>query len=375
MGVTQLPSTLVVLALVALAARCTPVPAGNPLTDRPAARRPLRGRPLRPHRHRPRPDPAPDPGRRPRRHRPGRGRRSRHRRGDRPASRRCRAGRGCGPWSSWSAWSPAASSAPAGTTAVPSPLAVAVAVVGAVALGSAAATMLRGTINDNARRLVNLAHRAASAEVSARHGQEKLHELNATVAGVAQASRLLVRDGGPTGAQRRRLESLLDTEMARPRADADPRAASSRSRTLPSTTCCCRWSRASGRSAPTCASGPRACGRRAGPTTSPRSLHILLSNVARHAPGAGVTIGSARCGNTVEIRVCDDGPGRSPRAPRLALRLGDTRSEVARPGHRPAAGQAADAGAGRQPHAREHDGRPGGATFVLTIPSSPPGLP
>ena len=98
---------------------------------------------------------------------------------------------------------------------VPSPLAVAVAVVGAVALGSAAATMLRQTINDNARRLVNLAHRAASAEVNVRHGQEKMHELNATVAGVAQASRLLVRDGGPTGAQRRTLETLLDTEMAR----------------------------------------------------------------------------------------------------------------------------------------------------------------
>ena len=256
---------------------------------------------------------------------------------------------------------------------VPSPLAVAVAVVGAVALGSAAATMLRGTINDNSRRLVSLAHRAASAEVSVRHGQEKMHELNATVAGVAQASRLLVQNGGPTGAQRRRLESLLDTEMARlermlTRRGQQPVGSCSlddvllplveSQRTL-GTDVCFR------------PSGLRAQGR---PDDIAEVVHILLSNVARHAPGAGVTISSVRCGSTVEIRVCDDGPG-VPAELRNSLFTWGTRGAKS-PGQ----------GIGLQLAKRlmleqagnltlESTGRPGGATFVLTIPSSPPGLP
>ena len=115
---------------------------------------------------------------------------------------------------------------------VPSPLAVAVAVVGAVALGSAAATMLRGTINDNARRLVNLAHRAASAEVSVRHGQEKMH---------AERDRRRRRAGLAPARPGRRTDRRPAPEAREParhrdgtaRADADPPRPAARQGLLP----------------------------------------------------------------------------------------------------------------------------------------------
>ena len=259
----------------------------------------------------------------------------------------------------------------ASSSGVPSPLAVAFAVLGAVALGSAAATMLRATINENSRRLVNLAHRAASAEMTARHGQERLHELNATVAGVAQASRLLVRNGGPTGAQRRRLESLLDTEMARLermltcRGQQPVRDLSLDDVLLPLV----ESQRTLGTDLRFQPSDLRVRGRA---DDIAESLHILLSNAARHAPGARVTITSFRCGGTVEIRVSDDGPGVSADL-RGSLFAWGARSEKS-PGQ----------GIGLQLAKRlmleqagnltlESTGRPGGATFVLTIPSSPPG--
>ncbi|WP_460820843.1 sensor histidine kinase [Nocardioides ungokensis] len=258
------------------------------------------------------------------------------------------------------------------SSGLPSPLAVAVAVVGTVALGSAAATMLRETINDNARRLVNLAHRAASAEVSARHGQEKLHELNATVAGVAQASRLLVRNGGPNRAQRRRLESLLETEMARLERMLARRGQQPVSDLylddvlLPLV----ESQRTLGTDVSFRPSGLRAQGR---PDDVAEVVHILLSNVARHAPGARVTISAERYGSTVEVRVCDDGPG-VPAELHDSLFAWGTRSAKS-PGQ----------GIGLQLAKRlmleqagnltlESTGRPGGATFVLTIPGSPPGL-
>jgi signal transduction histidine kinase len=117
-------------------------------------------------------------------------------------------------------------------------------------------------------------------------------------------------------------------------------------------------------------SGLRAQGR---PDDVAEVVHILLSNVARHAPGARVTISAERYGSTVEVRVCDDGPG-VPAELHDSLFAWGTRSAKS-PGQ----------GIGLQLAKRlmleqagnltlESTGRPGGATFVLTIPGSPPGL-
>lgn len=255
---------------------------------------------------------------------------------------------------------------------VPSPLAVAVAVLGAIAVCSATTALLRQTISENSRRLVNLSHRAASAEMNVRHGQEKMHELHATVAGVAQASRLLIQNGGPTGPQRTRLESLLDAEMRRLERMLTRRGQQSVGGVcldevlLPLVA----TQRTLGNDVRYLPSGLCAAGR---PDDIAEAVHILLSNAARHAPGAPVTVTTTRCSDTIEIRVSDDGPG-IPAGLRPILFEWGARSATS-PGQ----------GIGLQLAKRlmteqsgnlrlESEGRPGGATFVLTIPASPPGL-
>lgn len=257
------------------------------------------------------------------------------------------------------------------TDGVPTPLAVGVAVLGAVALGSAAAALLRQTINDNSRRLVNLAHRAASAEMNVRHGQEKMHELHATVAGVAQASRLLIQNGGPTGAVRHRLESLLDAEMARLE-----RMLTRRGQQSVEDVCLddvllplVETQRTLGTDVRYLTSGLRAVGR---PDDIAEATHILLSNAARHAPNSLVTVTTTRRDDAIEIRVSDNGPG-VPAELRGSLFEWGARGSTS-PGQ----------GIGLQLARRlmveqsgnltlESEGRLGGATFVLTIPASPPG--
>ena len=254
----------------------------------------------------------------------------------------------------------------------PAPLSVVLAVLGAVTLCAAAAALLRQTINDNSRRLVNLAHRAASAEVSVRHGQERMHELNATIAGIAQASRLLIQHGGPTGAQRRRLESLLDSEMARLERMLSRGG-------QPSVAGVClddvllplvETQRTLGTDVRFQPSGLRALGRA---DDIAEAMHILLSNAARHAPDALVAVTVTRSGDTIQIHVSDNGPG-VPAALRPTLFAWGARGSTS-PGQ----------GIGLQLAKRlmleqagnlrlEDEGRLGGATFILIIPASPPGL-
>jgi signal transduction histidine kinase len=249
---------------------------------------------------------------------------------------------------------------------------VVVAALGAAALGAMAAALLRQAIHDNAHRLVELAHRAATAEVSVRHGQEQLHELHATVAGVAQASRLLIQPGGPSGAQRARLESLLDSEMSRLERMLTRRGQQSVEDLLVDEVLLplVETQRTLGTEVRFASSGLRALGRA---DDVAEAMHILLSNAARHAPNAAVTVTTTRRGDSIEIRVSDDGPG-VPAALRSSLFEWGTRSSTS-PGQ----------GIGLQLARRlmvaqagnlqlESEGRAGGATFVLSIPASPPGL-
>ena len=241
----------------------------------------------------------------------------------------------------------------------------------AVALG-VATRMLQEGINENSRQLAELAHRAARAEVSLRHGRERMHELHATVAGIAQASRLLLADGGPTRNRRRRLEALLDSEMSRlqrmlDRRGAQPVAAVCLDEVLEPLVATQATLGARVRYMP---SGLRALGRC---DDLAEVVHILLSNAARHAPAAPVTVSAVARGGLLEVRVHDAGPG-VPAAVRPTLFTWGGR----RPG---SPGQ----GIGLQLAKRlmleqsgdltlEDQGRPGGATFLLTIPSCPPGL-
>lgn len=244
-------------------------------------------------------------------------------------------------------------------------------VAGVALLLSAAAVMLRQSINDNARQLASLARRAATAEVSVRHGRERMHELHATVAGIAQASLLLLQDGGPSGGQRRRLEALMGSEMARlermlTRRGQQPVApvhVDEVLRPLVDT------QRTLGGDIRFQESGLHALGRA---DDLAEVVHILLSNAARHAPCAPVTVSARPHEDHVEVRVTDEGPG-VPDTLRPTLFTWGGRG-AGSPGQ----------GIGLQLAKRlmleqsgnltlEERGRPGGATFVLTIPSCPPG--
>lgn len=254
-------------------------------------------------------------------------------------------------------------------TTTPSPVAIVVGSVGAVVLCGTAVAMFRQTLADNSRRLVSLAHRAATAEANVRHGKEKMHELHATIAGVAQASRLLIQIDAPLGPKRARLERMLDSEMARLERMLSERG------TQPVTevalddvlqplvdaqrTIGCRVDHEP--------SGQRVLGR--GDDIA-EAVHILLHNASRHAPGAPTCVTAARVGDTVEIRVADQGPG-VPAAMRESLFQWGTR----RPG---SPGQ----GIGLQLARRlmlEQDGNlrlepddgHSGAVFVMTLPAAP----
>nr|WP_246299438.1 ATP-binding protein [Nocardioides panaciterrulae] len=255
-----------------------------------------------------------------------------------------------------------------------SALSVLVLVAGVAALLGAAAVMLRQGIRDNVRQLATLAHRAAAAEVNVRDGRERMHELHATVAGIAQASRLLLHGGGPSGGQRRRLEALLDSEMARLE-----RMLSRRGRQPVGAVCLDELLRPLVETQLTLGADIdleptplRVLGRA---DDLAEVVHILLSNAARHAPGAPVTVRASRTtdGRT-EVRVADQGPG-VPASLRASLFTWGGR-RAGSPGQ----------GIGLQLAKRlmleqagnltlEDRGRPGGATFVLTIPSCPPGTP
>ncbi len=252
-------------------------------------------------------------------------------------------------------------------------LSVLVMVAGVAMLLEVAAVMLRQGIRDNARQLANLAHRAAAAETNVRDGRERMHELHATVGGIAQASRLLLHGGGPSGGQRRRLEALLDSEMARlermlRRRGREPVTAVRLDELLQPLVETQRTLGASIRLDP---SALRVLGRA---DDLAEVVHILLSNAARHAPGAPVTISARSVGDRTEVRVVDDGPG-IPGTLRPSLFTWGGR-RAGSPGQ----------GIGLQLAKRlmleqagnltlEDHGRPGGATFVLTIPSCPPGMP
>lgn len=251
-------------------------------------------------------------------------------------------------------------------------LSVLVLLLGVALVVSTAAAMLHEGICENSRQLADLAHRAARAEVNVRHGRERMHELHSTVAGIAQASRLLLIDGGPNRSRRRRLEALLDSEMSRlermlNRRNEQPVGEVSLDEVLKPLVDTQVTLGARVRFVP---SGLRVLGR--GDDLA-EVFHILLSNAARHAPTAPVTVTAAEHDGHVEVRVRDAGPGVPAAMTSTLFTWG---------GRRPGSpGQ----GIGLQLAKRlmleqsgnlalEDQGRPGGATFLLTIPSCPPGL-
>lgn len=85
---------------------------------------------------------------------------------------------------------------------------------GGVVVTYAALGMLRRSLTADRNDLADLELRFWRAEEGVRQSRAQLHEVNATLAGISSASRL-IRDGLTSGERRRRLEEMMDEELAR----------------------------------------------------------------------------------------------------------------------------------------------------------------
>ena len=86
---------------------------------------------------------------------------------------------------------------------------------GAVLLCGTSLAMLRLAIRENTTTVDALHDRVAQVEQAVREDRERLHEINATIAGIATATRL-IHDGPELTADRKDLlQDMLDSEIAR----------------------------------------------------------------------------------------------------------------------------------------------------------------
>lgn len=223
-----------------------------------------------------------------------------------------------------------------------------------------------------AREVVGEALRQASAhlarQVAPLHqsAEEQLHELRASVAGVACAVRLLVRpDSGLTGSRKRRLETMLESELSRlerllfPSEErkptgvvvADVIAPVILARRLAGETI--EWHTSGGTAL--CVGDHLA-----------EAVNILLANAAQHASGSRVRVEVTELGEEVQVLVSDEGPGIPPALMERIFEAGFRGGDSGGQGiglHLARRLTAAQGGSLRVAH------RPGpGAAFVLTLP-------
>lgn len=180
---------------------------------------------------------------------------------------------------------------------------------------SVAVVLMQQAVAQHDQRLVTLADRASLAEQSHGHDEELLHELRATVAGIASASRLL--DQSPAqmvGGRSDGLHKMLASEVARlekllqrdvPEIAEPPELLDLDALIEPLVV-------------GLATQGARIEHRHSGLTVQGRAhgisevVHTLLTNANRHAPAARVVVSSELSGSHVVLRVADNGPGVAP---------------------------------------------------------------
>ena len=242
-------------------------------------------------------------------------------------------------------------------------------VCGAVAGGATVAVVrARGELRATTARLRIAAHRAATAEAAERVARAQVHDLTASVAGVAAASRLLAT-GDASAVDRRRLALLLEDELERLDRLVSPE------REVPTTTVrlgevlerVVRMHRQLGHLVMWAGADATVL---ANPDDLTRIVLGLLSNAHRHAPGSSVCITSAVLGGRIEVRVADRGPGVDA-AVRDQLFAWESRG-AGSPGEGIGLHIARDLARGLGGDLTYQDGRRDrGATFVLTLPLAP----
>jgi signal transduction histidine kinase len=207
-------------------------------------------------------------------------------------------------------------------------LLVAVLTQAAIAFGAATAKIsdLRRTLRrDDLAEQMSATSGIGSAEALLAREQERMHELRGTVAGVVHANRLLNDHRVTmTRATRRRLQRLLDAELARIErllsdTRRDPVAPVDLADVLDPLVDAVRLR---GHAVRWAGTPCRVLGR---PDDIAQIAHILLDNAARHASGRRISLEVTDCRDRIELRVSDDGPGVSPRLAPLVFDRG-TRS-------------------------------------------------
>lgn len=178
----------------------------------------------------------------------------------------------------------------------------------AVVVWVAALTVDRRRANREARK--RLASRVAAAEAALVHEEELLHELRATVTGIALCQRVLI-SGHPARSTRRRLERLRIAEferMERLLADnrCDPVVPVDLARVVDPLV---EAVRLRGHAVRWQGTRCRASGRA---DDIAQIAHILLENAVRHASGRQIAVEVAESQELIELRVSDHGPGVPP---------------------------------------------------------------
>ena len=180
---------------------------------------------------------------------------------------------------------------------------------GAVLLCGTALAMLRLAIRENTTTVDALHDRVAQVELAVREDRERLHEINATIAGIATATRL-IHDGPELTADRKDLlQDMLDSEIARLERLVDHRTAHLQDVDLDKTLQPLILAQQTmGRNVQWTPSGHIASGRA---DDIAEVMTTLLNNAAQHAPGSPVSVSVRQDHDLVEIRVADCGPGIS----------------------------------------------------------------
>jgi signal transduction histidine kinase len=180
---------------------------------------------------------------------------------------------------------------------------------GAVLLCGTTLAMLRLAIRDNTTVVDALHDRVAQVEQAVREDRERLHEINATIAGIATATRL-IHDGPELTSDRKDLlQDMLDSEIARLERLVDHRMSAVHDVDIDKTIQPLILSQQTmGRNVQFAPCGLSASGRA---DDIAEVLTTLLNNAAQHAPGAAVSVSSREVNDLIEIRVADCGPGIS----------------------------------------------------------------
>lgn len=171
--------------------------------------------------------------------------------------------------------------------------------------------LLRHSIREGHQVVARLRARLAELEEQDRADRARLHEIGATVAGIASASALIQDAEAMTPGHRARLTEMLGSETARLErllAARDPSALEPVDLDEAIRPLVTRMG-ARGVEIEWSPSEVQARGR---PDDVTEIVGILLENSACHAGGEGLSVDVRPCRDRVEIVVSDDGPGIAP---------------------------------------------------------------